>query len=113
MKVAVCGPRWVQEINLGEALPPEASVIVSGGARGVDTLAEKYAEEKGLETIIHYPDYKRYGRRAPLVRNTLIVNGADMLVAFWDGKSRGTKDTIDKARRKGLPIVMVNIGGAS
>jgi hypothetical protein len=112
MKVAVCGPRWVEEIDLGAVLPPEAEVIVSGGARGVDTLAEGYARQHGLGTIIHYPDYKRYGRRAPVVRNTLIVNEADMLIAFWDGRSRGTNDTITKARRKGLPVAIVKVGEA-
>jgi hypothetical protein len=109
MKVAVCGPRWVQKIDLESVLPEATSTIVSGGARGVDTLAENFARQRGLKTIIHYPDYKRYGRRAPLVRNSLIVEDADQVIAFWDGVSRGTHDTIKKAERKGKPVLIVSV----
>lgn len=82
--------------------------IVSGGAKGADTLAEKYAAENALETVIYLPKYDKYGRGAPLKRNEEIVNASDMVVAFWDGKSRGTANTIANARKKGKALTVIN-----
>src|SRR5262245_3004165 len=73
-------------------------MIVSGGIEdGVDAVAFETAEALGLETMIWKPDYDQYGRAAPLVRNGAIVADADLVVAFWDGISPGTHDTIKKA----------------
>ncbi len=83
--------------------------IVSGGAKGADTYAREFAERKGIKFIEFLPDYKRYGRSAPLVRNRLIIDCCDEVLAFWDGKSKGTKYTIDYAERKGKPIKIIRI----
>jgi len=77
-------------------------MIISGGKRsdglGADTLAEIWADEHNFTKLIFPPRYDLYpGNVAPLKRNTQIANESDFLLAFWDGKSRGTKDTIDKA----------------
>ena len=77
--------------------------IVSGGARGVDSLAEEYAKERNLPITVFKPDWERHGRKAGFVRNVQIVNHCDHLLAFWDEKSKGTKHSIDTARRKGKP----------
>lgn len=71
--------------------------IVSGGAAGADRLAERYAGESRIPIEIIKPDWKKYGRGAGLLRNTAIIEQADVVFAFWDGKSRGTRDSIIKA----------------
>lgn len=81
--------------------------IISGGAKGADTLARQFANEHNLELIEFIPDYKKYGRTAPLLRNKLIVEACDCLLAFWDGKSKGTKATLDYAEKLGKPVTVV------
>ena len=73
--------------------------IVSGGAKGADTLATQFATEMGIPVLIFKPDYQRYGRGATLVRNTQIIENAEVVFAFWDGQSKGTKDSIKKAEK--------------
>ena len=75
-------------------------LIISGGAAGVDTLAEKYADKKGISKLILRPDYKRYGKAAPIIRNKMMVDLCDALIVIWDGKSKGTKHTIDYAQKE-------------
>lgn len=85
----------------------ENIIIVSGHATGADALGEKYAQEKG-HTLETYPaDWKRHGRAAGPIRNAQMASIADALIAFWDGKSRGTKSMIDLANKKGLQVVTV------
>ena len=73
--------------------------IVSGGAKGADTLAAQFAAEMGIPHLIFKPNYQRYGRGATLVRNTQIIENAEVVFAFWDGQSKGTKDSIKKAEK--------------
>jgi len=82
-------------------------IIISGGARGVDSKAEILAYNLNISSLIIKPDWKANGMKAGFLRNTTIVENSDKLVAFWDGKSRGTKDSIDKARRKGIPVEII------
>ncbi len=103
MKVAVIGSRSITDFDIGRYIPPDATLIISGGAVGVDTLAEKYADRNGIEKLIIYPEYDIYGRSAPLVRDRLIVDRADLVIAFWDGESRGTEYTISYAKRRKVP----------
>lgn len=90
-------------------LPNNISVIISGGAIGVDSLAEYYADKNNISKIIIKPEYDKFNKRAPIIRNMEIVDLADMIIAFWDGKSKGTKFTIDYALSKGKKIVVHNI----
>jgi hypothetical protein len=83
--------------------------IVSGGARGADTLAEAYAIERDIPIEIIRPDWDRYGKSAGIRRNADIVERADAMIAFWDGRSRGTANSIERAKRKGIPIHIVRI----
>ena len=76
---------------------------------GADTYAREYARKKGLKLIEFFPDYEKYGRIAPLMRNQLIVDECDCVLAFWDGKSRGTKYTLDYAKTKNKPVTIVRI----
>ena len=102
MKVAVIGSRNLTVEDLGQYLPEGITEIVSGGAKGVDTYAREYALAKGLKLTEFLPDYNRYGRGAPL--NLQIIEYADLVLAFWDGKSRGTKFVIEHCKAQGKPI---------
>ena len=77
-------------------------VIVHGGAKGVDQLADETARMLFIATEVHRPDYARYGRGAPLKRNEDMCDVADEALFFWDGQSRGTKHSINLARRFNL-----------
>lgn len=104
MKVAVIGSRNLTVSNLKKYLPSETTEIVSGGAKGIDTSAKEYAIEQGLKLTEFLPDYRRYGRGAPLKRNLKIIEYADVVLAFWDGKSRGTNFVIDHCHKMGKKI---------
>lgn len=98
MKVAIIGSRNLVNVEISKYIPENTAEIISGGARGIDTLAEEWADKNGISKIIIKPEYERYKRGAPLKRNEKIVELADVIIALWDGKSRGTKFTIDYAK---------------
>ena len=103
MKVAVVGSRTLS-LDLTRYIPPEADCILSGGAKGIDQAAESYARSHGLRLKIFAPEYARYGRGAPFVRNRAMVEEADLVVAIWDGIYRGTQYTVDYAKKQGKPV---------
>ena len=78
--------------------------MVSGGAPGVDSVAEEAARAAGLETVVFHADWETLGRRAGPIRNEQIIQRADRVVAFWNGHSRGTLNAVVLAIRAGLPI---------
>lgn len=104
MKIAIIGSRDLQVTDLERYLPENTTEIVSGGARGIDTCAREYALAHDLKLTEFLPDYSRYGRRAPLVRNDEIIAYADGVVAFWDGRSRGTKYVIDHCKKQNKKV---------
>lgn len=110
MKLAVVGSRKFSDYELlKKELEKEEDVeeIVSGGAKGADTLSEWYAAEKDLPMKIFRPDWDQYGKRAGFVRNKEIVENCDKLIAFWDGESRGTSHSIYMARNLGKEVRIV------
>lgn len=112
MKTAIIGSRaFADYALLKEKLDAieNMSSVISGGAKGADSLAERFATEKGLETLIILPDWKTYGKAAGVRRNELIVKEADLVVAFWDGKSAGTKNTIELAKKAKKKIKLYRI----
>ncbi|WP_428380904.1 DUF2493 domain-containing protein [Nevskia ramosa] len=108
MKVAVIGSRsFADRVLLTQTLDQmEISVLISGGAKGADQLAQSYAESKRIQVEIYKPDW-RIGRGAGPVRNAKIIEACDQVVAFWDGESAGTKDAVAKARAKGRPVKVI------
>ena len=104
MKTAIIGSRNITNVDLLRFIPVGTTEIVSGGARGVDTVAKEYANRNGLKLTEFLPDYERFGRGAPLKRNITIIENADIVLAFWDGKSRGAKFVIDNCHRRNIPI---------
>lgn len=104
MKVAVIGSRGLTVKNLEKYLPPETTEIISGGARGIDACAREYAISHGIKLTEFLPEYEKYGKTAPLKRNITIIEAADIVLAFWDGKSHGTKFVIEKCREVGKTV---------
>ena len=82
-------------------------VIVSGCARGADTLGMRYASENILDVDEYPADWDKYGKKAGYMRNVEMAENADALIAFWDGKSKGTKHMIDIATERKLPIRVI------
>ena len=104
MKIAVIGSRDLTVKDLGVYLPKNVTEIVSGGAKGIDSCAREYALAHGIKLTEFLPEYSRYGRSAPLKRNIAIIENSDMVLAFWDGKSHGTKFVIDECKKRGVPV---------
>ena len=112
MRVAVVGSRGFTDYShmctvLNQLLDVDGNhVVVSGGAQGADKLAERYAKEKGYEMVIFAADWSKYGNSAGIRRNADIVRDADIVVAFWDGRSAGTKNSISLAKRSGKKVLI-------
>ncbi len=104
MKIAVIGSRGLVINDLGKYLPANVTEIVSGGAKGIDTCAKEYALSNGIKLTEFLPEYNKYGRGAPLKRNLLIIDYADEVLAFWDGRSSGTKYVIEQCRKRNKKV---------
>jgi hypothetical protein len=107
MKLAIIGSRTCPKIDIEAHLDAIPDTIVSGGAMGADAYAREFAKKKGLKLIEYFPNYAKYGKVAPLERNKQIVDECDSVLAFWDGSSKGTKYTIDYAKRMNKPIKVI------
>ena len=107
MKVAVIGSRSLVVTNLHTFLPENCSEIVSGGAAGIDRCAKEYAITNHLKLTEFLPEYERYQKRAPLMRNRRIIDYADSVLAFWDGTSKGTYFVIETCRQLGKPCTVI------
>lgn len=83
-------------------------VFVSGGAAGADRLAARYANLHSITIYEFLPNWDLYGKRAGFMRNTDIVESADEVLAFWDGKSKGTLDSIKKARQMNKHLTIID-----
>jgi len=116
MKVAIVGTRrhiisysvW-EELLLSELSPNDISLVVSGGAQGIDTYAKIFAGHHHIPLREIVPDYVRFGKRAPLCRNTLIVKEASKVIAFPSADSRGTHHTISEAHRMKKTVIVKEI----
>ena len=106
MKIAVIGSRNIYIADIGRYIS-DCEEIVSGGAVGVDFCAAEYAKENGIKLTVFLPQYERYGRAAPIVRNKEIVDYADKIIAFWNGTSKGTLSVIKYAEKKGKPCQII------
>lgn len=72
--------------------------IISGNAKGIDKLGERYAKENGYKLLLYPANWDKYGKKAGPIRNSEMIKIANLLIAIWDGNSKGTKDIIDKAK---------------
>ena len=110
MKLLIAGSRKIEHFDFSPYISDSITTIISGGAKGIDSLAEQYADVHRLSKIIIRPEYKKYGKAAPLKRNELLVQIADKILIVWDGVSKGTKYTIDYANKlnKDIQIILKN-----
>lgn len=109
MTVAIIGSRNLNVEDLEHYLPENTTKIVSGGAKGIDTCARNYAIKNKIMFTEFLPDYNKYGRYAPTKRNLQIIEHADIVIAFWDKKSKGTKFVIDNCKKMNKEVFVYAI----
>lgn len=107
MKLLIVGSRSITNFDLSPYVPSDVDTIISGGACGIDNLAEHYADFHHLSKYIVRPRYDLYGRAAPIKRNDQMVDMADAVLIIWDGASKGTKHTLSYAQKKNKPVTLV------
>lgn len=114
MRVLVCGSRgWKDEEaivwKLDQLLAEHDDLeLISGGAVGPDTMAFGWAMDNAVPITVMEPDWQKYGRRAGIIRNDQMLDTSpDLVLAFWDGKSKGTKHTIDSAHKRQITIEVI------
>lgn len=106
MKIAIVGSRSITVSNMEKYVSADDE-IVSGGAKGVDFCAAEYAKRNGIRLTEFLPQYERYGRAAPLIRNKQIVDYADKVIVFWNGSSKGALSVINYAKKAGKACEVV------
>lgn len=109
MKLLIVGSRSITSFDLSPYVSSDVDVIISGGAQGVDSIAEEYADAKRLSKYIVRPRYDIYGRSAPLKRNEQMVDMADAVLVVWDGSSEGAKHTAKYAQMKNKPLKIIRV----
>lgn len=107
MNLLIAGSRSIKNFDIEKHIPPETTLIMTGGADGIDRLAESYADKKRLSKLVLRPQYQLYGRGAPLKRNEKLVELCDVALIIWDGVSKGTKYTIDYASKLGKNVILI------
>ena len=107
MKLLIAGSRGIESFDLSQYVTPDVNIILSGGAKGVDTIAEEYADRNRLSKVILRPRYDLYGKSAPLKRNEVLIKMADKVLVIWDGVSRGSQYTINYAKKLNKDIQVI------
>ena len=109
MKLLIAGSRSIADFDLSPYVPAGTHAVISGGAGGIDSLAERFADAHRLSKFIVRPRYDLYGRAAPLRRNEQMVDMADAVLVIWDGKSKGTRYTVEYTKKTNNPLVLVRV----
>jgi len=104
MKLAIIGSRTAIDYSLllrviNEYFPSKITEVVSGGAKGADSLGAKFAKDNNIKLVEFLPDWDKYGKRAGFVRNQDIIEYADKVLGIWDGVSKGTANSLSIAKR--------------
>lgn len=114
MKLAIIGSRGYTNLpavkTYVHSLPRDV-IVVSGGARGVDTYAVLEASRREMQTQVYPADWHKHGKSAGMIRNKHMLSQVDAVTAFWDGSSKGTKHAIGFARARGIPVVVYGVDG--
>ena len=109
MKLLIVGSRSITKFDLSPYISSEVDTIISGGAGGIDSLAEQYADRHRISKYILRPHYNIYGRAAPLKRNEQMVDIADAVLIIWDGHSKGTQHTMEYTKKSNKPLTVVKL----
>ena len=109
MNLLITGSRSITDFDLAPYISDDVDEIISGGANGIDTLAEKYADEHRISKHIIRPKYHLYKKAAPIKRNREMVVLADAVLIIWDGESKGTLSTINYAKGQNKTTTVINI----
>ena len=111
MKLAVIGSRSFDDKMILEKVLNEVKtsigLIITGGAKGADQLAEQWANNNNIPVQIIKPDWSKYGRSAGIVRNKQIIELCDSCLAFWDSQSKGTLSGINHCKKILKPIRVI------
>jgi hypothetical protein len=114
VRVVVSGSRtWSSPFIRGQIYDrlkelPRGSHVLHGDARGIDRIAGEVAKTLDLLVEVHPAEWEQHGKRAGIVRNIeMLDTGPDLVIAYWDGESRGTKHMIDAARERGVPVEVI------
>lgn len=114
MKLAIIGSRTIIDkekifLELEEIYKTKKiDLVVSGGAKGPDSIGEYWAKEKGIPVKVFLPDWVNLGKSAGMIRNKDIIQECDMVIAFWDGKSKGTLNAIEIAKKMNKKVKILN-----
>lgn len=109
MKLAIVGSRSFEDYDAmcSILVPFHITEIISGGARGADRLAERYAQEHDIELTVIPAEWEKSGKAAGPIRNKVMVSMCDGAVCFWDGLSKGTRNTMQLCWKAGKPLMIV------
>ncbi len=116
-RVVVCGSREYENYDEAKRFLEESIgsvekgklMILSGACRGADRLGERFAQEKGYSVEYYPAQWEKYGRGAGIRRNKEMAEKCDMVICFWDGKSRGTASMIEFAKKKEKQVLIMEI----
>jgi len=116
INLAIVGSRTILDehfvkriLNAYKFLFGKPAKVISGGAKGIDTIAEKWANENNIETQIFYPDWNKYGKKAGFIRNEDIIKNCDICLAIWDGESNGTKNDFEWCKKYHKDLIIFNM----
>lgn len=105
--VCICGSRQINSLPISLYLDPSTvGCVISGEANGIDTIAKQWARQHNIEYAGYEPNYRTFGKKAPLERDRQMVNACDLVVAFWDGKSSGTAYTINYGKKINRKVII-------
>ena len=99
MKIIIAGGRDFNNYNIldkviSKIVNIEKDIIISGAARGADSIGADWAKKHSVPVKMYHANWDRYGKSAGYIRNAEMGENADALIAFWDGKSKGTLNMI-------------------
>lgn len=113
MRVAIVGTRTFKSAVLfDDAMKryiEKDDMVVTGDAEGADAFAREFAASMKKDIIVFKARWDEYGIRAGPMRNQKIVDAADKMIAFWDGASKGTLDSIERAKKKGISLIVIRV----
>ena len=113
MNVAIIGSRTCDDSKLVfsilDGYKDTITKVISGGAKGADTIAEGWAYANGKDVQVFYPDWEKFGKSAGFKRNVDIIDACQLCIAFWDGKSKGTLSSINLCKKSGKTVKIVEI----